>query len=63
MKFDFEEFFDFERQLITFLSQDVDEASQTLLPPDATDLMPIKCLGEDNCLCNSVLLTFIGDNR
>ena len=43
-KFDLEEFFNSERQLISFLSQDVDETSQALLPPDARRLIPIKCL-------------------
>ena len=41
-KFDLEEFFNSERQLISFLSQDVDETSQALLPPDARRLIPIK---------------------
>ena len=41
-KFDLEEFFNSERQLISFLSQDVDEISQALLPPDARRLIPIK---------------------
>ena len=61
-KFDSEEFFDCERQLISFSSQDVDETSQTLLPPDVRRLILIKCLGESNCLCNSVLMLLIGDN-
>ena len=62
-KFGFEEFFDSERQLISFLSQDVDETSQTLLPPDARGLIPIKCLGDGNCLYISVSMLLIGDNR
>ena len=62
-QFDFEEFFDSERQLISLSSQDVDETSQTLLPPDARGLIPIKCLGDGNCLYNSVLILLIGDNR
>ena len=62
-KFGFEEFLDSERQLISFLSQDVDETSQTLLPPDARGLILIKCLGDGNCLYNSVSMLLIGDNR
>ena len=62
-KFGFEEFFDSERQLISFSNQDVDETSQTLLPPDARRLIPIKCLRDDNCLYNSVSMLLIGDNR
>ena len=42
VKFDFEEFFDSERLLISFSSKDVIETSQTMLPPDARGLIPIK---------------------
>ena len=62
-KFGFEDFFDPERQLISFSSQDVDETSQTLRPPDARGLISIKCLGDGNCLCNSASMLLIGDNR
>ena len=47
-KFGFEVFFDPGRQLISFSCQDVDETSQTLLPPDARGLIPIKYLGYGN---------------
>ena len=62
-KFGFKEFFDPGRQLISFSCQDVDETSQTLLPPDARGLIPIKCLGDGNCLYSSVSMLLIGDNR
>ena len=62
-KFGFEEFFDSQRQLISFSSQDVDETSQTLLPPHARGLIPIKCLGDGNCLYNYVSMVLIGDNQ
>ena len=62
-KFGFEEFFDSQRKLISFSGQDVDETSQTLLPPHATRLIPIKCLGDGNCLYNYVSMVLIGDNR
>ena len=62
-KFGFEEFFDSERQLISFSSQDIDETSQKLLPPEGRGLIPIKCLGDRNCLYNSVSMLLIGDNR
>ena len=61
-KFGFEEFFDSERQLVSFSSQDVDKTSQTLQPPDARRLIPIKYLGDGNCLYNSVSMFLIGDN-
>ena len=62
-KFGFEELFDSERQLISFSSQDVDETSQILLPPEGRGLIHIKCLGDRNCLYNSVSMLLIGDNR
>ena len=49
--------------MISFSSEEVDETSQTLLPPDARGLMPIKYLGDGNCLYNSVSMVLIGDNR
>ena len=55
-KFGFEEFFESKRQ-------DADETWQTLLPPDARGLIPIKCLGDGNCLYNSVSMLLIGDHR
>ena len=60
-KFGFEEFFDSQKQLISFSSQDIDQTSQTLLPPHARGLISIKCLG--SCLFNYVSMVLIGDNR
>ena len=57
-KFGFEEFFYPGRQLISFSCQDVDETSQTLLPPDTRGLIPIKYLGRiwRNCLHHSSII-------